>query len=89
MVQAEQVGGGAVEPDRALGIALDHDHGIGQGGGGGAVGAQHVEQAALARAHLGLAAVEQVVKLVPAPSPRAGSQRRRAVSPSSTRRSRQ
>ena len=65
MVQAEQVGGRAVEPDRALGVALDHHHRIGQRGGGGAVGAQHVQQAALARAHLDLAAVEQVVQFVP------------------------
>ena len=73
IVQAQQPGRGFVEPLDALAVALDHDDGVGQRGGGGAVGAQHVDQPALARPHLVLAAIEQAVQLIP--DPRAGGWR--------------
>ena len=65
MLQAEQGRRGLVEPQHALAVAFDHHHRIRQRGGGGAVGAQHRQQAALARAHLRLAAMQQAVEFVP------------------------
>ena len=58
IAQAKQAGRRLVEPEDALAVALDHDHGIGQRSGCGAIGAQHVEQAPFARTHLALTAMQ-------------------------------
>jgi len=68
IAQAEQRRRCFVEPEDALVVARDHDDRVGQRRGRRAVGAQHAEQAALARAHVALAAVEQAVEFPPQPA---------------------
>ena len=65
ITQPEQAFGGIVEPGHALAAAIDDHHAIGQHGGGGAVRAQHVEQAALAVAHVVLASMQQAFHFRP------------------------
>ena len=65
VVQPQQRGRRFVEPLHALAVAVYYHHRIGQRGRGGAVAAQHVQQAAFARAHFHLVAVQHPVQFVP------------------------